>query len=587
MMRLLATLITLLVPSQAAVDPERQKCWEIINPSSFFWYFNDYYARTFGIVHNVSKIESFEVRKTNLFKEIQPLGWSGLFIQDTVYSLFDAVFHPYLIEVVEGDQERTWNEETYDYDVPEMKEDMTGTLEEMVRFMAKTFEEEVIKLESIQEQSRINETINKMLKAKMENNGTDGKYLLKSFNNYLADYLGPKYNGTDEKSVKESVNDFLAIILDPEYPGAYHYQMVAYRDWTGKMGDRLRDHLKNKVFFQKLKENPLNGGHDVLTFLLINPKVLKSPKVNPLLRMSITKDIMDFDNLDDYFFKFLGCLILEFGEGPLVFLMDTNLWNLSGKLADLKRGYESNISKDIVHWVDLADAIFHEFEALDIDDLFYRVYLAALKIRSFILKLDVENKIFPQYKNIQLLIKEAYFRLQQNPKFMLAVLKTLQKDDFWDVSDVQRSYINFISHFTIPHCNYHTMNCLSAGLVSAFPEFPPAYKALKLETAEDGQKMFAATKFFKSYRKGNDQSLFQLKLDFLDPKSSVGELVNLAESIGRQFYNNVWMEVGVELYNRREDEEFKLDWSPFFDLKTQILDNLRTIKEEIVRAAGE
>ena len=146
----------------------------------------------------------------------------------------------------------------------------------------------------------------------------EDKQYRKSFNNYLADYLGPKYNGTDEKSVKESVNDFLAIILDPEYPGAYHYQMVAYRDWTGKMGDRLRDHLKNKVFFQKLKGNPLNGGHDVLTFLLINPKVLKSPKVNPLLRMSITKDIMDFDNLDDYFFKFLGCLILEFGEGVRV-----------------------------------------------------------------------------------------------------------------------------------------------------------------------------------------------------------------------------------------------------------------------------
>jgi len=576
MMRLLVTLITLLVAVHAAVDPERQKCWEILNPSSTFWYFNDYYATTFGIVHNVSKIQSFEVRKTNLFKEIQSLGWSRNVIHSTVYPFLVAVFQPYLREVVEGELERKWNDETYDYDVPEMKEDMTGTLEEMVRFMAKTFEEEATKLEAIEEQSRISENINRISNEKLENNGTDVKYL------------------------KESVDKYLAKILDPEYPGAYHYHMVSYRDWTSKMEDRLRDYLKNKVFFQKLQDNPLNGGHDILTFLVINPKVIKSPKVNPLLRMSITKDIMDFKNLDEHFFKFLGCFITEFGEGPLVRFMGLDTWHLLAKLQQLEIGYESNTSKGIVHWVDLADAIFQECKALDIDDLFYRVYLVALKIRSFIQNLDIEKKISPQYQNIQLLIKEAYLRLQQNPKFIIAVLKTLQKDDFWDrQSDVQSSYRRIISKFKsyiIPYCHTNTplLDCISGGLSSAdaWRQFPHAVRALKLETAdiyiaEDGQKMFAATKFFRDYRKANGESLFQLKVDFLDPKSSVVELVNLTESIGRTVYDFLWFEAVKILYDRRDTEEFKLDWAPFFELQTQMSQNLRTIKEEIVRAAGE
>merc|ERR1719477_152754 len=252
---------------------------------------------------------------------------------------------------------------------------------------------------------------------------------------------------------------------------------------TSKMEDRLRDYLKNKVFFQKLQDNPLNGGHDILTFLAINPKVIKSPKVNPLLRMSITKDIMDFKNLDEHFFKFLACFIREFGEGPLVHLMGLDSWHLLAKLGQLEIGYESNISKDIVHWVDLADAIFQECKALDIDDLFYRVYSVALKIRSFILNLDIEKKISPQYQNIQLLIKEAYLRLQQNPKFIIAVLKTLQKDDFWDrQSDVQSSYRRFISNpYLIPHCQTNTplLDCIRGGLSSAdaWRQFPHANKA--------------------------------------------------------------------------------------------------------------
>jgi len=568
-MRLLVTLITVLVAVHAAVDPERQKCWEILNPSSTFWYFNDYYATTFGIVHNVSKIQSFEVRKTNLFKEIQSLGWSRNVIHSTVYPFLVAVFQPYLREVVEGELERKWNDETYDYDVPEMKEDMTGTLEEMVRFMAKTFEEEATKLEAIEEQSRISENINRISNEKLENNGTDVKYL------------------------KESVDKYLAKILDPEYPGAYHYHMVSYRDWTSKMEDRLRDYLKNKVFFQKLQDNPLNGGHDILTFLVINPKVIKSPKVNPLLRMSITKDIMDFKNLDEHFFKFLACFIREFGEGPLVRFMGLDTWHLLAKLQQLEIGYESNTSKGIVHWVDLADAIFQECKALDIDDLFYRVYSVALKIRSFILNLDIEKKIIPQYQNIQLLIKEAYLRLQQNPKFIIAVLKTLQKDDFWDrQSDVQSSYRRFISNPNlIPHCHTNTplLDCIRGGLSSAdaWRQFPHAVRALKLETAEDGQKMFGATKFFRNYRKANAESLFQPKVDFLDPKSSVVGLVDLAEYVGKRVYDFLWREVVDILYQRRDTEEFKLDWAPFFELQTQMLDNLRTIKEEIVRAAGE
>ena len=49
-------------------------------------------------------------------------------------------FGSYLEDIVDG-SERVWNEENFDYDIPEIKPGRKGTIEEMVRFEAKHYEE--------------------------------------------------------------------------------------------------------------------------------------------------------------------------------------------------------------------------------------------------------------------------------------------------------------------------------------------------------------------------------------------------------------------------------------------------------------
>eukprot|EP00091_Calanus_sinicus_P016179 TRINITY_DN35440_c0_g1_i1.p1 TRINITY_DN35440_c0_g1~~TRINITY_DN35440_c0_g1_i1.p1 ORF type:complete len:181 (+),score=36.85 TRINITY_DN35440_c0_g1_i1:465-1007(+) len=97
------------------------------------------------------------------------------------------------------------------------------------------------------------------------------------------------------KDIESSLNENLEKLMNPDRPWMvvdWWYNAVAYDDWTSKMEDRLIKHLKNKAFFQKIEDNPLNGGHDILTFLLINPKVMKSSKIKPLLRMTVSKEFM-------------------------------------------------------------------------------------------------------------------------------------------------------------------------------------------------------------------------------------------------------------------------------------------------------
>merc|ERR1712142_269942 len=466
--------------------------------------------------------------------------------------VIEGLFGPYLSAVVDGNNERKWNEETYDYDIPEMKEEMTGTLEEMVRFMAKTLEDEVLKLESVEEQTRISNMIRNISDMKMSE-------------------ISPAENmtWTGGLSWKEFVKKNLANVFDPEYPGAFHYDMVAYQDWTSKMGDRLRDYLKDKVFFQKPKDNPLNGGHDILTFLVINPKVLKSPKINPLLRMSVTKDIIDFEDFDDHLFKFLRCFASEFGEGALVRFLDSSYHFMMEAIDQLENSYNANFlnskPKDIKHWVDLADAIFLEATEMDIEDLFYRIYVVTLKLRAFILKLDVQNKIYPQYQRIKLLIQEGILRIKQNPKFVLSILKFIQKDEMWESGSVQDFYRRLLNSFDSPFCgglwisNQPLLDCIGGALYSVdrWKHYPDANKVFTLEQTEDGEEVFAATRFFRNYR---TKSLFKLRLDYLDPKQSVCKLLSYTEEVLSTLYRHPLHSIGSPLYNKREAGEFQLDW---------------------------
>ena len=569
-MRVLMVAIVLMHPvvSQTSLKTEHQKCWEMVHPSSTSWFLREYYMETFGIVANVSKFHTLDVRKTNVFQEIQPLQWDRGTVPYMVYKFLQKVIGRYLEAVVDGG-EREWNEETYDYDLPDMKKDMKGTVEEIIRFMAKSYEHELSGLKQVE--------ITEGLK-RLENDRNERIF---------------------EKDVEKYLNRMFEKIMNPNAHvslGKWYYDAVAYQEWTGQMGDRLRDHLKNKVFFQKTEDNPLNGGHDVLTFLAINPKVLQSEKVNPLLRMALTKDIMDTKDFGDYFFKFLDCFLSCYGDSSFFQLFGLSHWQLRLGLEDLSHGYNTSFndegSKDNSHWVELADAIFEELKILDGDDLLYKVYLAALKIKAYLLKIDVENRIYPQYQKIKHMAVETYYWLLQNPTIVIPILKILQNDTFWDEGHVQRTYAMIIRDgiFNPPTCDdYNFWGCFGR----LFPSLNfrrdfriPLKKVFKLEKGDTGRREFGATKFFRNYRKSNEMSFFQLDVDFLHPEArneddntNVGKLVDyLATRVDRilRFVKLVFLRPIQKVVDLKDT-----DLAMFRDINQKTMGYWREIQEEL------
>ena len=135
----MGTLLIGWVTSQQVVDPEPQ-CRDILFSSSSAWFLSDLYFQTFGNLHNLTKLYELDIRNTNVFNEIQSMQWSQWILQNWIYSLLQMTFGSYLEDIVDG-SERVWNEENFDYDIPEIKPGRKGTIEEMVRFEAKHYEE--------------------------------------------------------------------------------------------------------------------------------------------------------------------------------------------------------------------------------------------------------------------------------------------------------------------------------------------------------------------------------------------------------------------------------------------------------------
>jgi len=233
-------------------------------------------------------------------------------------------------------------------------------------------------------------------------------------------------------------------------------------------------------------------------------------------------------------------------------------------------------TNDSFFWIDLADAVFNELEALDTDDLFYDLYILGLKTRAFILALDVENKIYPQYKQIEILIREAYYRLLEKPQSLAAALQIVQTEVFW--GKASQTYDSLLQLFALSPCP-SLLSCLGRVLPSAhtWRDFPAVEDVFKMKT-EDGQQAFAATQFFRKYRKTNQKSLFQLDLKMLDPGTVIDNIVKAVRGRGIMVYEGVVSEM-VRLF--KNAAVFDEDWSALETVKGKIADNLETILGEL------
>jgi hypothetical protein len=198
-------------------------------------------------------------------------------------------------------------------------------------------------------------------------------------------------------------------------------------------------------------------------------------------------------------------------------------------------------TNDSFYLIDFADAIFNEFEALDTDDLFYNLYIFALKTRSFLLALDIENKIYQQYQQIVVLTREAYFRLLEKPQSVAAALQIVQTEAFWQKAS--QTFDTLLQLFALPPCP-SLLSCFGSFVPSAhiWRDFPAVEKVFKLLT-DGGQQAFGAAQFFRKYRKMNQKSIFQLDLKMLDPGTIIDNVAKEVRGRGTMIYEVIETEM--------------------------------------------
>ena len=237
----MSTVLSISVSSQSAFEEDRKICSQY---SMGIYMSREYFLDTFGIIQNFTKFQTFDVRQTNLLKDIMRLNWEGVIPGGFHKMVFDFIRHDldldeYIYDVHNGTGiNREWNEETSSYDLPTLKKGKKGTLEEMIRFTANMYEYVLAGLdeEDMEEIEKERETLAMISK---EKNLTDSSRKFQIF-------VDQKIEG----------------ILNPDYHdtfGNWYYSAVAYQDLTGEAGDWLRDHLKIEVFFQKTEDNRLPG----------------------------------------------------------------------------------------------------------------------------------------------------------------------------------------------------------------------------------------------------------------------------------------------------------------------------------------
>ena len=553
----LVAALTVGIKSQAMM--EQEPACEQFEPYPICWRLKGYYDGTFGIIDKLTEINRLDVRQTNIFPKLQQLSWSDNVFEGMIYSILRNIFDPYSIlqkivdpyfdYMVGVTEQRVWNYEELDYDIPELKPKRSGTFEEMVRFAANYLQDKYYKgdgenlafksgdfrteIERLTEALSINET------NPLNYHGFTFEELVRT-DRYFVDYL---------------TND----------------------NWAMKQADRLAIFLKNKAFFQNITDN--DDDYDIPTFLIRYPKVIESPKIKPLLRMVLSKEIMVTPDFDKLVFKALDCLAIEYGDSSLFYL--AGIWLDREDVGVMQESYEKNFMNDEhprnpFYWVELADAILMEIEALDTGDIFYNIYSVLLKTKSFVSQLNIESKIYPEYQKLEKLLRLAYFQLLSQPQAIESVLQTFQTEQFW--KSAQSNYYRLLNIY-LPSCR-SPLICFRSFLPSAtsWLSFPDEEDMFKLIRTSAGPEIFGATEFFRNFRKGHQVSIFQLKFGWLEPRTLLHTVTKWLRREVPESYRTL-VSLGDLVFEN--STLFDSDWSSLNTVKDKIAESLDVILTEI------
>jgi len=367
-------------------------CYDTLYPNTVSWILKDVYDSSLGAVRNISALQNIDFQESNIADEILYQTWRGGYLQELIFEPIFDYFYAYIKEAYveknakpNNEYPESWVEEIFFHHTKSLidirlRSNFTGSISDMIKFQAKHLEDRSSSLAKVAAR-----TLEKL--EEREN------------------------NSEVESMPNELMESFIDSALEEVFKNKryeWFQNMFVYDDWTEKMEFRLIDHLKKKALFQKTEGNPLNGGDDILSFLIKNPKVFQSRKIRPLLRMTLTKEIMDMD-ISAKSKTYINCFVEEFENSPLLLLLGIPDGYLKEKSNALKDALRKETSK--ILWVKLADEIFSELEMLDLDNLFYDLYLLLLKARSFLIQLDFQDKIYTPYQKLPILIRKLFYQL--------------------------------------------------------------------------------------------------------------------------------------------------------------------------------
>ena len=100
----------------------------------------------------------------------------------------------------------------------------------------------------------------------------------------------------------------------------------------------------------------------------------------------------------------------------------------------------------------------------------------------------------------------------------------------------------------------------------------------KLGLTDGGHQAFAATQFFRQYRKIHQKSIFQWELKMIDPRTISDKIAKELRRRGFMLYEDIESEIFRLFENATVFDE---DWSALESVKEKIADNLETIIGEL------
>jgi len=492
----LSWLLALFAIGIAADQDQEIPCENFLYSSIGYYYVKEI---AYEILGAVDAVNSLDLRRTNVVLNLFNLKWNHGRLGDEIHRQAFRYFREYKYALGEI-REPYWDEELEQNVEPSLPSGFEGTLEEMIKYQAKEEEKKVKK----HPQSYTYESLKQDLE--QEQGRTD-------FKSYMPDFLT---NENLRAKMKEMLTDQFK--RPWSLFGFFHWLKdgVVWKEWQNTLELRLLKRLENLAFFQPEEDNPLNGGYDILTFLLMNPRVFKSPKIKPLLKVTLIREILMKPNIDEIFFRCIECILADNAKPSMYKTIGLDRKTLLNNFQSLKKSYrDQNVTKQ-EEWVDLAVAAFEDLEEIDVDEIFAGLYITTWKLYMYISDLDLENGLFIKGLKLRHVLYKTHLELiAEEQDVYLNVVKALQTPAFW--WEMESIFRAVHPSTWIPQCS-SLQDCFKPifPAFDGWKQFPSPEEAL---VSQDGK--FKATTFFENYRKENKMSLFQLKFggfnsDFFD-----------------------------------------------------------------------